>query len=93
MIMAELSDFTPAQSELHQFWLDSWHKKRHEGPYSPEDIAETHFHVGLTVWWAHQGGNAEAARRLYLLAQNFAALAHAAGEYPAQNSSASPSKH
>jgi hypothetical protein len=91
--MAEKSDFTPAQSELHQFWLDSWHKKRHEGPYSPDDIAETLFSVGLTVWWAHQCGNAEAARRLYMLAENFAAMAQAAGEYPEHKSHASPAKH
>lgn len=91
--MSDKSDFTPAQSELHQFWLDEWHKKFHEGPYASDDIAETMFNVAVTVWWSQQSGSAEAARRLYLLAENFAAMANAAGEYHQRVGAASPPKH
>jgi hypothetical protein len=90
--MTEKSDFTPSQSELHQFWLETWHKKFHEGPYSKEDIAETLFNVAVSIWWSHQKSS-EAARRLYLLSLQYAELARELGEYEQQVPGAMPSKH
>jgi hypothetical protein len=72
--MINKEGFTDAESELHEFWLKTWHDRFHCGAYTADEVADTMFHAAFAVWNSRRSDE-DTARELYMLALNFASRA------------------